>query len=180
MKKLTLLITIIFLILPTRSFAANPARQPGWPLKVGEVTWSTTDRAAPITDRFTRAWIEWSAVSSGQIRPAYRKSGRVDVMFDCSDSQQFGVLDSTRVTGKIEIGTATRRITLDSWACYTADRILMLHVIGHALGFGHGEAGEVMDPNAPWLIGPYGDRSFTRVEATRFRSWYALLSRMRF
>ena len=180
MKKLTFLFATIIMVLPVKSYAAAPTRQLGWPLQVGEVTWSTSDHAAPISGRIASAWREWAGVSNGQVRPVHRTSGRVDVSFDCSDTEQFGVLDSTRITGKIEHGTSTRRIVLDGWACYSADRVLLLHAIGHALGFGHGDAGDVMDPNSPWMLGPQGDRGFTPTESRSYRSWYSLISKMRF
>jgi hypothetical protein len=171
----TIVPIIISLFITSRAEAAPPSFSGAQPL-LGEITWSPGAGMDSWTaSRVEAAWEEWEKLSGGAIHPVMVSSGAPRVVFHCSDDFPIGVLDGTEITVGEDVKVKLRHVNLSTQICDNPSRIIMLHAVGHALGWDNdlSSVDGVMSGNTTWGFGPSGDRGFSESDVQSFRNWYA-------
>lgn len=174
MKNIIRSIATVFLLVPTIARAAPPSFQSGAPL-AGDVTWSPGVGTNPVViEKLEEAWVEWEQISKGKLRVSMISSGSPRLVFHCSDKFPIGKLDGTDITVGDDVNFELRHVNLSESICSDPSRIIMLHAVGHALGWDNDPVGDnrVMSSDTSWMSGPAGDRGFTEHDVLEFSSWY--------
>lgn len=161
------------------AWAAPPTFAGQQPL-VGDITWSPgVDVDGYLVIRLKEAWAAWGQLSNGAVNPIMISSGTPRVTFHCSDKFPIGQLDGTDITVGDDVAVMTRHVNLSMRMCRNPSRIIMLHTVGHALGWDNDLETDdgVMGSSISWLYGSDDDQSFSSSDIAQFSSWYSKFER---
>lgn len=176
----TIMLVIASLLFMSNQALAAPVSFSGSRPLVGEITWSPGVGVDSWTaSRIDSAWKEWETISGGAVHPIRISSGTPRVVFHCSDEFPIGALDGTDITVGDDIHQNLRHVNLSVQICDDPSRIIMLHAVGHALGWDNdlSSSAGVMSASSIWGFGPAGDHGFSPSDVSNFSEWYSRMDR---
>lgn len=179
MKNITRIVAAVFLFIGAPAYAAPPSFPAASPF-VGEVTWSPgTGANELLVQKLEEAWGEWARVSGGVVRPKKIKTGSSRIVFHCSDKFPIGQLDGIDITVGEDTKTELRHVNLSNLVCNNPARRVMLHAVGHALGWNNDMFAYdgIMGWDLLWDTGDAADDGFTAEDVREFSRWYSSESR---
>lgn len=147
---------------------------------IGDITWSPgVDTNDILVVRLEEAWEEWRQISGGVVSPIKTSTGTPRVTFHCSDEFPIGQLDGTDITVGDDVAVMTRHVNLSLSLCQVPTRVVILHAVGHALGWDNDlkTVDGVMGIGALWYDASNDSRGFSSSDIAEFSSWYSKFKR---
>lgn len=178
MKNITRIIAAVFLFIAAPAQAAPPSF-PGAEPFTGEVTWAPgTGTNERLVQKLDEAWSEWSRVSGGVVRPKRVNGKKSRIVFHCSNKFPIGVLDGIEITVGEDTDVELRHVNLSNRVCDDPTRRVMLHAVGHALGWNNDMFAYdgIMGGDLLWDAGPAANDGFTPEDIREYSRWYSSAS----
>jgi len=179
MKNITRIIAAVFLFIALPAQAAPPSF-PAFAPFTGEVTWTPgVGTSELVIQKLDEAWQEWARVSGGAVRPKRINGKGSRIVFHCSDKFPIGQLDGIEITLGEDTKTELRHVNLSNRVCNNPTRRVMLHAVGHALGWNNDMFAYdgIMGWDLLWDTGDAADDGFTAEDVREFSRWYSGESR---